>query len=731
MTHHASAQPVGSVRRIPRRLPGNAASLALVSFAIIHWVRCIRHGDVQGPPPLRRTPPLHPLGTGSGADAAAAAAEVIPPAGEQIEDLALFAPVVSVPSTEPHPGRPPSEPRDEEVFTDGVSEADQYAPTTETTRRVSMWLPVLSLVAALGLAAIVVADTLARSGRARPDALYWFGLLLIVVPISMRLLVRNVARTERIGLVLVASLELYLVKVAWSPVTFTLGDEFIHWLNVEHILTSHRLFTDNSLLPVTSKYPALESATAELSAVSGLSAFHAGLVVVGIAKLTFVLSLFLLFEQIVGSSRIAGIGTLLYTANGNFLIFDSQFKYESLALPFVALAILGAVRWQRTRGAERTVWGSVAVIAITCAIMTHHVSSYLLLLYLIAATIVHLALRKPLGRSPLPFALFAGGATIAWLLFVATETRQYVDDIFTRALTGLAQSVTTAHGRAPLSTTTAGVASPLWEHVAAVAFAALITLALPFAIWQVWKGYRRATHMLLFTAAAVAYIGSLGLRLSPASWETGNRAGAFLFAGTALTLALASVMLAQRLNFSNSAYAVFALGAVVIFVGSNIGGQPRDARLPLPLRIETREGFVLEPEGYVVADWAARNLGPGAQIVADESNRRLLAVAGASAFDYGHGRVWGAKYLLLNGTLSDLSYDIGRKYGIRYVLADRRKRSWDNIRGYYFNENRLTKNDLFPPSYKSKFQRLPGVQRLVDTGNIALFDVGGWRAPQR
>jgi hypothetical protein len=634
---------------------------------------------------------------------------------------ARMAAVPAEPGTEPRVEPKPARPA---VLAPSKSVA---RPRTKVAaeRRISLWLPALSLVAACGLAVVVAADTLARSGRSRPDYLFWLGLLLIVIPIAFRLLARNVARYERIALVLVVTLELYFVKVAWSPIEFTLADEFVHWFNVDQILSTKALFSHNPILSVTSRYPGIETATAGLVSVTGLSTVHAGLVIVGISKILLMLALFLLFEEITDSPRLAGLGALLYTANGNFLFFSATFKYESLALPLVVVSALGVEKWRRNPD-YRTLWAAIALLAITCTIITHHISSYLLFGYLAAASVTHVLIKREIGRSPLPFALFSGAATVAWLIFVAGETRSYVRQIFGRAFTGFVETVSTRQGRAPL-TNSEGVSAPAWEHLAAFGFVALLALALPIALWRVWRTYRTNVPVLVLSAAAIGYLGSFGLRLSPAAWETGNRASEFLFVGTALMLSLVALELTRRTSFSRGWVAVFGLATTLVFVGSNTGGQPNDLRLPLPLRVEA-DGHILAPQGYVVADWAAANLGSRAKIVADEANRRLLMVRGASGFDYGHGRTWGAQFLLQSDAVSALTLDVIRQYNLRYVVADRRKLSWDNSRGYYFTAS-SDEVRRFPPAYALKFERLRGTQRLVDTGDIVVFDLGARVAP--
>src|SRR5512143_2335564 len=60
-------------------------------------------------------------------------------------------------------------------------------------------LPILSLISAIGLALVSIADTLARSGMGRYELLLWIGLSLIVGPIGGRLASRAPTRRERIG----------------------------------------------------------------------------------------------------------------------------------------------------------------------------------------------------------------------------------------------------------------------------------------------------------------------------------------------------------------------------------------------------------------------------------------------------------------------------------------------------------------------------------------------------
>ena len=184
-----------------------------------------------------------------------------------------------------------------------------------------------------------VADFRARLGDPNAPMVLWAGLLLIFVPNALRLLGRGATRNERIGCVLLVGIGLYLVKVAASPLMFTFFDEFLHMRTAEDIVQTGRLFTPNSLLAVSPIYPGMESATSALSLLGGLTTFQAGIILLAVSRLTLALGLFLLYEAITGSGRIAGLASLVYMANPSFVFFSAQYGYETFALPFAVLPL--------------------------------------------------------------------------------------------------------------------------------------------------------------------------------------------------------------------------------------------------------------------------------------------------------------------------------------------------------------------------------------------------------
>ncbi len=233
------------------------------------------------------------------------------------------------------------------------------------------WWPALAVVIAAGLWLVALGMGASRDSAPGAEALYWIGIVLIFVPAAVRAVSPQASRRERLGLVLAVALALNVVKLLHSPLMFTLYDELLHWRTVTDLLQSERLFGSNPLLPVSPDYPGLESLTAALAQILGWGAFPAALAVLAVAQVVFALALFLFFEQADGSARVAALAALIYMANPDFVYFDNQFAYESLALPLAMVALWAELRRQRpaparpARGGPWRPWPPAASSSLT------------------------------------------------------------------------------------------------------------------------------------------------------------------------------------------------------------------------------------------------------------------------------------------------------------------------------------------------------------------------------
>ena len=299
---------------------------------------------------------------------------------------------------------------------------------------------VVALSAAVGVLVVAAAYTAGRLGYASSpwaNRAYWLGQLLIIAPVAARLLSRrHLGVGETVTLLVVLVVAEYLVKICYSPASFTFGDELMHWRSTVNILQTGQLFRPNDLLPISPLYPGLEEVTAALVSISGLSVFAAGLIVVGVAHLLFVLLLYLLFQLISHSHRIAGVAVLLYASNPLFQSFDSMFVYQTLALAFLGLTVLAAKHLASgDTTSDRGGWLTIAVLAAFGTVVTHNVTSYILVAVLEVITLGSLVTRSRLSAAWASLlALVASAAFTAWVVFVAPGTLGYVEPVVASAL---------------------------------------------------------------------------------------------------------------------------------------------------------------------------------------------------------------------------------------------------------------------------------------------------------
>jgi hypothetical protein len=589
------------------------------------------------------------------------------------------------------------------------------------------WLPVLSLVVASGLLVVSLAYLYSRAGEGGSLVLFWLGVLLTVLPIAARLTSASASRRERIGLVGLLGVGLFLIKILHSPVAFTFQDELIHLRSAEDMLQQQRLFLPNYTLPVVAYFPGLESAVSALGSLTGISTFAAGNLVIGAARLLLMLSLFFFFEQISGSARIAGLGVLFYTASANFLFWSNQFSYESLALPLALLAVFVAISRQQVISHSRHIALTlIALLAISSVVVTHHLTSYALATFLILVSALYSlnTVRSARNRENLwGLALFSLVAAVSWLVYVATVVIGYLSPIFGEAFQSLIHMIIGEQGGRELFRSSAGQIAPLWERAVGIGSVIFLLAGLPFGLYYVWKRARDNAPAVVLALAGLAYFAFLALRFVPSAWEIANRASDFLFVGVAFVLALAAGVYWIPEGSGRPRLVLFLVYMGVIFMGGVISGWPPDLRLAQPYQVQAGEA-VIEPVGVTAAHWSREYLGPDQRVMAPESDSLLMLAYGEQHSPPNRGISTGDFYFSLDfgsGEMADL-----KSIRPRYVVFDRRLISWDNMRGIYFQrlpESAQPGDRYLGPEVFSKLNQVEGISRVMDAGNLVIYDV--------
>ncbi len=584
-------------------------------------------------------------------------------------------------------------------------------------------LPVIALLAAVGLFLCSLANALARATLAPTELIYWAGLLIIALPIFFRLSSTRPNYRERLALVLLLGLALYGVKLVHDSIFFTFSDEFVHAFNAHNIEKYHHLYHFNPAIPTTPYYPGLEGATSALMSLTGMSSYGAGIFVVGAARLTFMAALFFLFARLSGSARGAGLGVAIYTGTSNFLFWGVQFSYESLSLPLLVVVLMAFVEREEAGPASRGAWAVPIVLGILAIAITHHLSSYALAAIFVALAVLHRVMKVE-RPNPWPFALLSVGAALGWLLIAARSTTGYLFPVLEEAIKAI---VKTASGEsAPrtlfhqASTTAETVAStPLAARaVALLAVAALAAIVFLGLRVLRRRDERREPLVILLGIGALAFFAALTLRFAPAAWETGNRAGGYFFLGVAFVgIYGAAEFLRRGPNLLRRR--VLLTGALgVVLVGGAISGWPWDIQLARPLQA-TADGNEVDSESLALAEWASERL-DGSRFAAPEADARVLLAPGGQVAFGGQGP--DVEDIVDEPELRSWQLPLLDKHHLPYVVADRRLNSEDTLRGMYFTVKDQYGSELRERGVVHKFARIP-VGRVWQSGRIVVFNL--------
>ncbi len=632
------------------------------------------------------------------------------------------------------------------------------------------WLPGISVLTAQGLLLVAVANTRARLELTGAVPLFWLGILMLFVPIAARLISANAARQERLGLALLLGAGLYFIKVLHSPTAFSFGDEFAHWRTADDIIQLRHLFHRNPLLPVSAYFPGLEIITALMSNVSGLSIFQSGIVLLFFARLLITLSLFLFFERASHSARIAGIASVLYTANPNYVFWSSQYAYESLALPMASLVILAIASLANISDKNERLGMHVAItIMIFAIIPTHHMTSYALISFLALWVAVVLIKRRDWGivykismpvrwlvekltslshvfrrfmnqllmsdrsairytnaqtiHPPVELTLVAFAITGIWLVSVASLTIGYLAPVLGGAITEFMRLIVGESAPKQVFRSIPGRETPIWERIMAFGAIGLILMGLPFGWIQLWRQHRMNIVSLVLGTAVLAYPVTLAMRLTQKGTETSNRSSEFLFVAISVVIALgiAEIWLFHRHSWKRSLVAVIYLTA--IFIGGMVVGFAHWTRMPGPYQVggDTR---AIQLQSIEAAKWALDSLGPGNRVISDGTNRILMGSYGRQ------NMVSGVSWVFFSPKVEKEERSALGKNEIQYLVVDRRLSMAVPVNGNYFESGEPGAGNHSDPIelvLLEKFDLVEGASRCFDSGDIIIYDMSGVR----
>jgi hypothetical protein len=596
-------------------------------------------------------------------------------------------------------------------------------------------IPPLSLVTGASLCAASLANSPVLDNSAVSQLLFWgttsFWLLLTIC----RLAERSVSQWERLGLLILASLGLYLLKLLGSPLGFSAFDEFLHWRTAEDIMSYGRLFTSNELLPVSPLYPGLEIVTTAIAKMTGLSIFVCAILLMAVLRVLLICALFLLFDRIMNSTRLSALACVVYMSNWNFVEFDAAFAYESLGLVFLVLALL-AEAGSEAKGRESWMLAVAFIIALA---PTHHVTALFTILFIALLSATSFLGRGAAGPRMTGTALLVTAAAAPWIWshFMRIPLGSYLAPELASGLDDLYESLTTLTlARKPFAGSD-GSGAPLWVRITALSAVSLVCAGLATGFFRTlalagtrlspgrflpspsWTNSRLAFLAIL----TLAYPFSMGLRLTEGGWELGNRLGPFMYLGIGPVVAVAVAGFWHGSVASRARAIAVGVALTVVMMGGVLSGWAL-GDVPQRYRVAA-DASSIEPMGIDASEWTRDWLAEGNNFASDRTNEILLATYGRQHLVTLEQSGLDVSGILFSKQLGPEELNTIKVTGLEYLMADLRLTEALPVIGVYFSKGEPAQAHETPPDPEAllKFNGLKEVGRPFDNGFIVIYDV--------
>ena len=609
---------------------------------------------------------------------------------------------------------------------------------TDRGRR-SVWVGML-----VGVALVCLAYTMAgrstTSGEQAKFVVLWLGVIVFLWPAAKRLANPFVTESERLSILVATALFSYLPKFLRNPQRPVFYDEIAHWTQVERIMQTGDLLQPNPAVRVLPSYPGLHTLTAGLRELTGLSTWQVGVVLIAVLHVVSTIGLYVLVRRLVGSPVVAGLAGLIWCVAPGSLFFNSQFAYQSLAIVGFVWVIVAMGEAQAATGMRRWSWTGLAALLGTAVVVTHHLTSYAMVVLLLAFSISALVMRRREGGATWqpPVLLLVLSLVVNGLWMVIRGGSKAVDSIVDYLSPypegGLDQLWGSLTGSGERRTFFVRSGLPPWEQWAAF-LAPLLAIGLGIiGINLLRKMKRRPTSgAWALVAFAGLYVLSLPLILTPTGAQGAHRSAPFTYVGVCLVAAAGLAWIIGRSAESQGRFRALgplAIAAVigVVVIGNTASSVNEFDRFPGPWEAGA-DSRSLTPELADAAHWLRTYDSPD-RVVADIYTGTSLGVFGTtrdacavSASCPGDLQIW----RFYNGqTVRGSDLALLRSEGYRFLAVDRRMIEATPRSGYWFNrseEGAFEHDEPYPKEILARLESFRWLTKVYASNDYDIYEI--------
>jgi hypothetical protein len=595
------------------------------------------------------------------------------------------------------------------------------------------WSPSLAgvtwLAAGIGLCLDGAAVTLAPRHPGVGLLLFWAAILIPFVTFTTVLLAARPSRVLRELTVLAVGVYPALLSRMSSPLVLGGFDEHIHERSLLDLLRGSGLFAPNPILPVSAHYTGMEWFTGVVVRLTGMPVMLAMVLVVLLCRLLLVLTIYHGALTVNPSRWGASLVVILYAASPQFYFFNSQFAYQTMAL---MLGLGGLYLLRRAQLAESSTsrrWLScLATLSLVATVVTHHVTSWIVLGFLVAWTVfASRGQRKVLVCA----AAVMGVSVVLWTGDVVNRLAAYLGPVMLGALREFELFAGGANVHRKVFSGSGGSVTPEWERVVLIFYSLTCTCAAIICGWVlISRAFRKRDRMLgLLGVLSLAYPLTVAAHFVPTSADLGDRSSTFLFLPLALSCSLVARSSGGNRRVArrrSRAGPILFLGliATTYLGGVMLGEGPDWNVLPGPYLVSA-EARTQDPETLAAVQWAAAHLPPGSRVVADRVPADLLAAQarlwpvmapehGLQAAGLYFADFWGPQQTAIVKGLH-----------IRYLYVDRRLAYSLPRDGFYFYPGESLAPKRITTANLAKFSHVPGLKAVYQHGAVTIYSTAG------